>query len=68
MNPNRNGLGLSISRQIARMMGGDLMCGSQLGTGSVFCLYGKAQISNIDEIRLQLNVEKKRERSRLATP
>jgi signal transduction histidine kinase/ActR/RegA family two-component response regulator len=32
------GLGLTISREIARAMGGDLMCRSQPGEGSVFWL------------------------------
>jgi signal transduction histidine kinase/ActR/RegA family two-component response regulator len=32
------GLGLTISREIARAMGGDLMCRSQAGEGSVFWL------------------------------
>jgi signal transduction histidine kinase/AmiR/NasT family two-component response regulator len=32
------GLGLTISREIARSMGGDLTCASKLGTGSAFTL------------------------------
>jgi len=37
------GLGLTISRQIARLMGGDLRCESQLGEGSLFILTIDAQ-------------------------
>jgi signal transduction histidine kinase len=33
------GLGLAISRELARGMGGDLDCESVLGTGSVFTLH-----------------------------
>jgi signal transduction histidine kinase len=33
-----SGLGLSISRQLAVAMGGELSASSQLGVGSTFCL------------------------------
>lgn len=35
----RTGLGLTISRQLARLMDGDLVLASELGTGSSFTLW-----------------------------
>ena len=36
MNPSGNGLGLSISKNIAKCLKGDLICKSTLGEGSTF--------------------------------
>lgn len=38
MNPTGNSLGLSISRNIARALGGDLVVESEKGKGSTFTL------------------------------
>ena len=48
-------------------MGGDLNCISRLGHGSVFSFLGKSLISNVDEIRLELNIGRK-EIAKPATP
>jgi PAS domain S-box-containing protein len=40
------GLGMSISRQLARMMGGDLTVSSQVGLGSKFCFSFVASVIN----------------------
>lgn len=42
------GLGLTISRQICRMMGGDIAVVSQLGRGSTFTVTLPAAVSNIE--------------------
>ena len=36
MNPHGNGLGLSISKTIAKCLGGDLLVSSEIGVGSCF--------------------------------
>ena len=38
------GLGLSVSRRLARLLGGDLTVSSELGAGSTFCLRLPAEI------------------------
>lgn len=38
MNPNRNGLGLHISRNICRALGGELTFKSSVGFGSTFIM------------------------------
>jgi light-regulated signal transduction histidine kinase (bacteriophytochrome) len=49
MNPNRNGLGLAISRRIARLLGGDVILMSELGKGSVFSLTGIGDLIRRDD-------------------
>ncbi len=44
------GLGMPISRQFARMMGGDLIIKSRIGKGSVFTFYFNARLSSEDKI------------------
>ncbi len=40
-----SGLGLTISRRLARLMGGDLTCTSKVGSGSIFTLSLPADVS-----------------------
>jgi len=40
-----SGLGLTISRRLARLMGGDLTCKSKVGEGSTFTLYLPADVT-----------------------
>ena len=46
MNPSGNGLGLFISRNICRSLGGDLVCKSQLGQGTKMELSVAYQAAN----------------------
>ena len=43
------GLGMAISRQHARMLGGDLSVTSRIGVGSVFCFRFRALVTNGNE-------------------
>jgi len=43
MNPNGNGLGLNISKNIAKCLKGDLTCESKLGYGSAFSFTFEAE-------------------------
>jgi len=43
MNPNGNGLGLNISKNIAKCLKGDLTCRSILGLGSTFSFTFEAE-------------------------
>ena len=45
------GLGMPISRQFARMMGGDLTIKSRLGKGSIFTFTFNAKLSSKDKIK-----------------
>ena len=38
LNPNGNGLGLSICRKIAHLLGGDIKVTSEVGVGSTFTI------------------------------
>ena len=44
------GLGLAITRKLCRLMGGDLIVRSVLGTGSIFCMTITSEIANIETI------------------
>ena len=50
------GLGLTISRQICRMMGGDIAVVSQYGRGSTFTVTLPAAISNIDDNKQPISI------------
>jgi len=45
------GLGMPISRQFARLMGGDLTASSELGVGSIFKLVVQAELVDSDEVQ-----------------
>jgi PAS domain S-box-containing protein len=48
---SRTGLGMPISRQFARMMGGDLTLKSRVGKGSVFTFSFSARLSSKDKVK-----------------
>ena len=49
MNPSGNGLGLHISRNLCRALGGDLLVASKIGEGSTFTLtIGKKPESQLE--------------------
>ncbi len=52
------GLGMPISRQFARMMGGDLTVKSQLGKGSVFSFTFNTRLSSQDKVKPDANENK----------
>jgi nitrogen-specific signal transduction histidine kinase len=51
MNPEGCGLGLSISKNLAVALGGDLTVSSEVGKGSVFTLTLPKNHEVIDELR-----------------
>lgn len=52
---NGTGLGLTISREIARAMGGDLVCASVMNKGSVFTLTVPLPATRIEQVDLDLS-------------
>ncbi len=52
-NKGGTGLGMPISRQYARLMGGDLTLRSELGKGSVFCFEFEAEIRDKNELKIK---------------
>jgi signal transduction histidine kinase len=52
---NGTGLGLTISREIARAMGGDLVCTSVMNKGSVFTLMVPLPATRIEQVDLDLS-------------
>ena len=62
MNPHSNGLGLSISKTIAKCLGGDLTVSSELGVGSCFTFSVRADVvspSSLSNV-MQLNTAEAR--------
>jgi len=51
LNPNGNGLGLSICKNIAECLNGDLTVGSEWGIGSCFTFTVKTELVYFNEMQ-----------------
>lgn len=60
LNKGGTGLGLALSKEIVRLMGGDISVKSEVGKGSIFNFY--VEITETNDIEAELSLRKKQKR------